>query len=100
MVVEPNLTHAIASRYGLGSVSSLLAALSDESPDEYVWTGTSDGKHSVKSYYKMDQSNRFSQQDSITWKNLWGLRCHERFKVHLWRIARECLPWFGQGTTF
>lgn len=24
-----------------------------------------------------------------------ALRTHERFRVHLWRIARESIPWFG-----
>ncbi|PKI66159.1 hypothetical protein CRG98_013457 [Punica granatum] len=64
--------------------------------DAANWTPNASRKHSVKSFYLTDQQHRFQSNNEIVWKAIWNLKIHERFKLHLWRIASECLPWFSK----
>ncbi|PKI59227.1 hypothetical protein CRG98_020390 [Punica granatum] len=60
--------------------------------DSAKWTPNSSGKHSIKSFYLTDQQHRFHDHSEISWKAIWNLKIHERFKLHLWRIGSESLP--------
>lgn len=73
-------------------------SLTEESgSDEILWKANSKGVHTVKSFYLIDQKHRFSDSNTILWKNLWSLRIHDRFKIHIWRLVNGCLPWVTNG---
>ncbi|PKH47875.1 hypothetical protein CRG98_050412 [Punica granatum] len=51
--------------------------------DSTLWTPNTSGKHSVKSFYLVDQNHRFHNHSGVVWKAIWNLKMHERLKLHL-----------------
>ncbi|PON99678.1 hypothetical protein TorRG33x02_044430, partial [Trema orientale] len=92
--------------YGCWNMSLLKALFDDHSTrqilkihwlgaqvdDVAIWTGSSNGKFSVKTAYLLDQRHRFNVPVTKCWRNIWTSKIHERLKVSLWRVAAETLP--------
>jgi hypothetical protein len=70
------------------------------------WPHTKSGTYSVKSAYNLARSKLFwisrsnigkgASSNQVTmekaWKKLWAIKCPDKMKVVLWRMAHNCLP--------
>ncbi|CAL1387047.1 unnamed protein product [Linum trigynum] len=68
--------------------------------DSLCWTGTENGKYTVRSGYDMEM-NRIGevlagsgteQEMNDGWKKLWGLNIPGKIKVFLWKVAHNIVP--------
>lgn len=50
--------------------------------DELVWFPNATGEHTVRSFYMLDQESRLNYANRNFWRKLWGLKLHERYKLH------------------
>uniref|UniRef100_A0A803Q0M3 Reverse transcriptase domain-containing protein n=1 Tax=Cannabis sativa TaxID=3483 RepID=A0A803Q0M3_CANSA len=57
------------------------------------WKSSMDGKFSLKAAYWDYNKSRFAEKDNIC-GNIWLAKIHERFKVFLWKLCQDALP-FG-----
>lgn len=64
-----------------------------KSSDNLVWTCTNCWTHPVKGYCVSCQDNRFKKGKGSFRNELWDLKVHQRFKLHLWRRTICGLPW-------
>ncbi|KAF4356849.1 hypothetical protein F8388_019508 [Cannabis sativa] len=64
-----------------------------EGIDELFWKSSPDGSFSVKKAYLACVRFRCRNEERV-WSTLWKVNGHERFKIFLWRLARDILP-FG-----
>lgn len=69
-------------------------------PDEIIWAPNRNEKHSIRAFYLLDYGIDFQAQMRGVWKALWSSKVHERFKIYIWSIASECLPWLNNEETY
>ncbi|KAF4360696.1 hypothetical protein G4B88_010691 [Cannabis sativa] len=63
------------------------------SMDVACWKSTKDGSFSLKAVYWDLNKIRFAEKDDICGK-IWLAKIHDRFKVFLWKLCQDALP-FG-----
>lgn len=51
--------------------------------DKLMWLDKNSGSFSVKGSYLLNYNNS-EDEVSMTWKNLWNLKIHDRMKLFLW----------------
>ncbi|XP_030478240.1 uncharacterized protein LOC115695305 [Cannabis sativa] len=61
--------------------------------DIACWKSSKDGSFSLKAAYWDYNKSRFAEKDNLCEK-IWLAKIHERFKVFLWKLCQDALP-FG-----
>lgn len=60
-------------------------------PNVLVWKDSKDGSFSVKQAYWTANGHHLNRKEPM-WKLLWFSKMHEKYKLLLWRLARDTLP--------